>query len=121
MDLLKENWGPAYGINEGQLQNFISVFSVYFPACIGILSGANVSGELRVVTILQFSIKPMNAKLLEENPCFFFCYFFFQDPNKAIPKGTILAIIYCSIGYAAVAIICGVTMAREGANFVTVL
>ncbi len=43
----------------------------------------------------------------------------FQDPNKAIPKGTILAIIYCSIAYAAVAIICGVTVARQGANFIT--
>lgn len=30
------------------MQNFISVFSVYFPASIGILAGANVSGDLKV-------------------------------------------------------------------------
>ncbi|XP_057378001.1 bumetanide-sensitive sodium-(potassium)-chloride cotransporter-like isoform X1 [Daphnia carinata] len=82
MDLLAENWEPAYTVTSGQLQNFISVFSVYFPACIGILAGANVSGELK-------------------------------DPNTAIPKGTILAIIICSISYAGVAIICAATMARQ--------
>ncbi|KAI9550263.1 hypothetical protein GHT06_005728 [Daphnia sinensis] len=82
MDLLSENWEPAYTVTSGQLQNFISVFSVYFPASIGILAGANVSGDLR-------------------------------DPNTAIPKGTILAIIICSISYAGVAIICAATVARQ--------
>ncbi len=48
MDLLTENWEPAYSVTNGQMQNFISVFSVYFPASIGILAGANVSGDLRV-------------------------------------------------------------------------
>lgn len=38
----------------------------------------------------------------------------FQDPNSAIPKGTILAIIITSISYAVVAIICGATMKRAG-------
>jgi solute carrier family 12 sodium/potassium/chloride transporter 2 len=48
VDLLNENWGPSYTITGGQMQNFISVFSVYFPASIGILAGANVSGDLKV-------------------------------------------------------------------------
>ncbi|XP_046651512.1 solute carrier family 12 member 3-like isoform X1 [Daphnia pulicaria] len=82
VDLLTENWDPAYTITGGQMQNFISVFSVYFPASIGILAGANVSGDLK-------------------------------NPNSAIPKGTILAIIICSISYAGVAIICAATVARQ--------
>jgi len=48
VNLLSENWEPAYSITDGHLQNFVSVFSVYFPASIGILTGANVSGELKV-------------------------------------------------------------------------
>jgi solute carrier family 12 sodium/potassium/chloride transporter 2 len=48
VDLLTEIWEPAYTITGGQMQNFISVFSVYFPASIGILAGANVSGDLKV-------------------------------------------------------------------------
>ncbi len=48
VNLISENWKPAYSITDGHLQNFVSVFSVYFPANIGILSGANVSGELKV-------------------------------------------------------------------------
>nr|CAH0112221.1 unnamed protein product [Daphnia galeata] len=82
VDLLTENWEPAYTITGGQMQNFISVFSVYFPASIGILAGANVSGDLK-------------------------------NPNSAIPKGTIWAIIICSISYAGVAIICAATVARQ--------
>ncbi|XP_059352273.1 bumetanide-sensitive sodium-(potassium)-chloride cotransporter-like isoform X2 [Daphnia carinata] len=81
VDTLNENWKSAYFVTDGQMQNFISVFSVYFPASIGILAGANVSGDLK-------------------------------DPNKAIPKGTILAIIICSISYAGVAIICAATVVR---------
>lgn len=48
MELIRENWGPGYTVTDGQMQDFFSVFSVYFPAGIGILAGANVSGDLRV-------------------------------------------------------------------------
>jgi hypothetical protein len=48
VNLISENWKPAYSITDGHLQNFVSVFSVYFPASIGILTGANVSGDLKV-------------------------------------------------------------------------
>lgn len=37
------------------MQNFISVFSVYFPASIGILAGANVSGDLKVRQVFQIT------------------------------------------------------------------
>lgn len=49
MDVLTENWSPGYTITDGQMQDFFSVFSVYFPAGIGILAGANVSGDLKVI------------------------------------------------------------------------
>jgi solute carrier family 12 sodium/potassium/chloride transporter 2 len=48
VELIRENWGPGYTVTDGQMQDFFSVFSVYFPAGIGILAGANVSGDLRV-------------------------------------------------------------------------
>lgn len=38
-----ENWGPQY--LEGQ--DALTMFALFFPACIGILSGANMSGELQ--------------------------------------------------------------------------
>ncbi|KAK4024067.1 hypothetical protein OUZ56_009457 [Daphnia magna] len=41
-----------------------------------------------------------------------------NDPNKAIPKGTILAIIICSISYAGVAIICAATVTRAATGIV---
>lgn len=47
LDLIRENWSPGYTFTDGQMQDFFSVFSVYFPAGIGILSGANVSGDLK--------------------------------------------------------------------------
>jgi solute carrier family 12 sodium/potassium/chloride transporter 2 len=48
VDLFNENWAPGYIFLDGEMQTFFSVFSVFFPAAIGILSGANVSGDLKV-------------------------------------------------------------------------
>ena len=47
-ELFRQNWEPAYVFNNGVMQDFFTVFSVYFPAGIGILAGANVSGDLQV-------------------------------------------------------------------------
>lgn len=107
VDLIRENWSPGYTFTDGQMQDFFSVFSVYFPAGIGILSGANVSGDLKV-TPFFFSLK---FKFLIHGIS---TSVFIQDPNSAIPKGTILAICITSLSYAIVAIICGATMKRAG-------
>lgn len=105
MELFAENWQPGYTTINGQAQNFFSVFSVYFPAAIGILAGANVSGDLKVLywTTLPFIIV-INTEIL------------LKDPNSAIPKGTILAILITSISYAVIAIICAGTTQRSASG-----
>lgn len=72
VDLFTENWKPAYTITGGQVQNFISVFSVFFPACIGILAGANVSGDLKVfISLNTFPAKLTRLlNLLESKHCY---------------------------------------------------
>lgn len=47
LDLIQENWDSGYVFNSGMMQDFFSVFAVYFPAGIGILAGANISGDLK--------------------------------------------------------------------------
>ncbi|EFX65403.1 hypothetical protein DAPPUDRAFT_333217 [Daphnia pulex] len=42
MDLIRENWSPGYTVTDGQMRDAFSVFSVYFPAGIGILAGAKL-------------------------------------------------------------------------------
>ncbi|GAB6028057.1 solute carrier 12 [Chamberlinius hualienensis] len=70
-----------------QGESFISIFSVYFPSSTGILSGANISGELK-------------------------------DPQKSIPKGTLLAICITSLSYILFAIISGFCAVREASGIV---
>lgn len=55
VELLYENWHPAYAVADGVVQNFFSVFTVYFPAAIGILAGANVSGDLKVPHVSYYN------------------------------------------------------------------
>jgi hypothetical protein len=62
VDLIRENWSPGYTFTDGQMQDFFSVFSVYFPAGIGILAGANVSGDLKVL-LLHFSLNICYASM----------------------------------------------------------
>ncbi len=53
MDLIRENWDSGYVFNGGIMQDFFSVFAVYFPAGIGILAGANISGDLKVTLLFK--------------------------------------------------------------------
>lgn len=44
----QENWGPDYHKSEGTMQNFFTVFAIFFPSVTGIQAGANISGDLKV-------------------------------------------------------------------------
>ena len=46
--VLETNLYADYRPDDGKEYNFFGVFSVFFPACTGILAGANISGDLRV-------------------------------------------------------------------------
>lgn len=45
--LFRENWGPDYRFSEGRVQDFFSVFAIFFPSVTGIQAGANISGDLK--------------------------------------------------------------------------
>ncbi|XP_017891729.2 bumetanide-sensitive sodium-(potassium)-chloride cotransporter-like [Ceratina calcarata] len=48
-NLLEENFSPDYRYSEGVEHNFFSVLAIFFPAATGILAGANISGDLKVI------------------------------------------------------------------------
>lgn len=48
--VFKQNWGSNYKYSEGLDQNFFSVFAIFFPSVTGIQAGANISGDLKVVS-----------------------------------------------------------------------
>lgn len=50
VSVLQSNMGPDYRLYEGVEHSFFSVFSIFFPAATGILAGANISGDLKVLT-----------------------------------------------------------------------
>ncbi|XP_031440611.1 solute carrier family 12 member 3-like [Clupea harengus] len=61
---------------------FFDNFAIFFPSAIGILSGANISGDLK-------------------------------DPEHAIPKGTLLAILLTTISYLAISATVGSCVIRD--------
>jgi hypothetical protein len=49
VETFKSNVGADYRNYEGVDHDFFSVFAVFFPAVTGIVAGANLSGDLKVV------------------------------------------------------------------------
>lgn len=49
-----DNFFPDYRFSEGVHHGFFSVYSIFFPAATGILAGANISGDLKVMLLLGF-------------------------------------------------------------------
>lgn len=52
VDLLEENFFSDYRVSDGVNHDFFSVFSIFFPAATGILAGANISGDLKVIKLV---------------------------------------------------------------------
>lgn len=48
-ELLSTNLYSDYRVFNGFQENFFSVFAIFFPAATGILAGANISGDLKVM------------------------------------------------------------------------
>lgn len=85
--LFEENWGPDYRFSEGRLQDFFSVFAIFFPSVTGIQAGANISGDLK-------------------------------NPAKAIPKGTLLALLVSAISYISFILFAGFSAMRDASGSV---
>lgn len=51
--MLMANFGPDYREHDNVKHDFFSVFAIFFPAATGILAGANISGDLKVMSHLM--------------------------------------------------------------------
>lgn len=96
-----ENFGPDFR----QEETFFSVFAIFFPAATGILAGANISGDLAVSSGLTNSVGKHWVYVYLCNHCPL--VFFLQDPQSAIPKGTLLAILITTLVYVGIAVSVG--------------
>lgn len=48
-DLFMDNLHSDYRYSEGVKHDFFSILAIFFPAATGILAGANISGDLKVI------------------------------------------------------------------------
>ncbi|KAG5261151.1 hypothetical protein AALO_G00300620 [Alosa alosa] len=76
-EIFMENLLPEKGDGD-----FFNQFAIFFPSAIGILAGANISGDLK-------------------------------DPESAIPKGTLLAILGTTMSYLIISVTVGSCMIRH--------
>lgn len=51
-----------YRTHDGVEHDFFSVFAIFFPAATGILAGANISGDLKVRSVVYFSFQNFQNK-----------------------------------------------------------
>ncbi|XP_029310758.1 solute carrier family 12 member 3-like isoform X2 [Cottoperca gobio] len=75
---LKPDW-------RGPESNFFHMFAIFFPSTIGILSGANISGDLK-------------------------------DPATAIPKGTLMAILWTTLSYLVISVTVASCVVRDASG-----
>lgn len=100
-EIFTENFGPDFRDGE----TFFSVFAIFFPAATGILAGANISGDLAVSSERTNIVYKDWAYIYLCHHCLL--TFFFQDPQSAIPKGTLLAILITTLVYVGIAVSVG--------------
>lgn len=104
-ELFSQNFYSDYRYSEGKEHNLFTVFSVFFPAATGILAGANISGDLEVRYV---TLGNSLENCVTRN--------FLKDPQSAIPKGTMLAIVISTASYVGFAFICGATVLRDASG-----
>jgi len=100
-EIFMENFGPDFR----QEETFFSVFAIFFPAATGILAGANISGDLAVSSESANTVHRHRVYIYLCHHCPLI--FFFQDPQSAIPKGTLLAILITTLVYVGIAVSVG--------------
>lgn len=110
---LSDNTAPSFSsFSDGT--NFWTLFGVFFPAVTGVLQGAWSSWcccarplvficaiECEFIVICSFAfgcVGDAGANLTDK----------LKKPDESIPKGTAWAIIFCSVVYIIVIVICGV-------------
>lgn len=80
------------------------MFSIFFPSATGILAGANISGDLKVCTVLCSLTWHVRVLTWSLN-----LFFPLQNPAVAIPRGTLMAIFWTTISYIIITATIGMT------------